>query len=90
MFGLTVIFILLAMNIDSSDASSNKFRTYVWLSIADLVGIMLGSILAIISFSLVIYSYEKRLPKPKSILPPTKSELNHSAKIISSNIGDDE
>lgn len=90
MFGLTLIFILLAMNIDSSDASSNEFRTYVWLSVADLVGIMLGSILAIISFSLVIYSYEKRLPKPKSILPPTKGELKHSAKIISSNIGDDE
>ena len=90
MSGLTLVFILLAMNMDSSDASSNEFRTYVWLSIADLVGIILGSILAIISFSLVIYSYEKRLPKPTSILPPTKDELKHSAKIISSNIGDDE
>ena len=26
------------MNIDSSDSSSNEFRKYVWLSIADLVG----------------------------------------------------
>ena len=89
MFGLTLIFIICAMNIDSSDSSSNEFRKYIWLSIADLVGIIFGSILAIISFSLVIYSYEKRLPKPKSILPPTENELKHSAKIISSNLGDD-
>ena len=73
----------------ASIVERNEFRKYVWLSIADLVGIIFGSILAIISFSLVIYSYEKRLPKPKSILPPTENELKHSAKIISLNLGDE-
>jgi hypothetical protein len=90
MSGLTLIFIISAMNIDSSETTSNEFRKYVWLSIADLVGILLGSVLAIISFALVIYSYEKSLPKPESILPPTENELQHSAKIISLNLGGDE
>ena len=33
------------MNLDSSNVSADEFREYVWLSIADLIGIAMGSIL---------------------------------------------
>ena len=54
---------------------NNKFREYVWLSIADIIGIIIGSILSIISFALVIFVYERSLPKPESIEPPNDHEL---------------
>ena len=68
-------FLICAMNIDSSNITADKFREYVWLSIADIIGIAIGSILSVISFALVIFVYEKSLPKPPSIDPPNGEEL---------------
>ena len=78
------------MNFDSSNVSSNEFREYVWLSIADIIGIAIGSILAILSFALVIFVYEKSLPKPNSITAPTEDELSAVSKVIAENIGGEE
>ena len=78
------------MNLDSSSIESDEFRKYVWLSIADIIGITIGSILAILSFASVIFVYERSLPKPKSIPAPTKEELSTVSKIIKENIGGEE
>ena len=84
------LFLICAMNLDSSSIESDEFRKYVWLSIADIIGITIGSILAILSFASVIFVYERSLPKPKSIPAPTKEELSTVSKIIKENIGGEE
>lgn len=83
-------FLICAMNIDSSNITADKFREYVWLSIADIIGIAIGSILSVISFALVIFVYEKSLPKPPSIDPPNGEELSRVSQVISNNIGGDD
>ena len=87
---LSFVFLLCAMNFESSNVSSDEFREYVWLSIADIIGITIGSILAILSFALVIFVYEKSLPKPNSITAPTEEELSAVSKVIAENIGGEE
>ena len=84
------LFLVCAMNFDSSTVESDEFRKYVWLSIADIIGITIGSILAVVSFASVIFVYEKSLPKPESIPAPTKEELSTVSKIIKENIGGEE
>ena len=59
-------------------------------SSAFLAGIAIGSILAILSFALVIFVYEKSLPKPDSIAAPTEEELSAVSKVIAENIGGEE
>ena len=86
----SILFLLCAMNFDSSNIESTEFRKYVWLSIADIIGIAIGSILAIFSFAAVIFVYEKSLPKPKSIPAPTEEELSRVSRIIKENIGGEE
>ena len=83
-------FLMCAMNIDSRSITADKFREHVWLSIADIIGIAVGSILSIISFALVIFVYEKSLPKPTSIDPPSGEELSRVTQVISNNIGGDD
>ena len=93
LFGMSlfsILFLLCAMNFDSSNIESTEFRKYVWLSIADIIGIAIGSILAIFSFASVIFVYEKSLPKPKSIPAPTEEELSRVSRIIKENIGGEE
>ena len=53
-------------------------------------GIIIGSILSIISFALVIFVYERSLPKPESIEPPNDHELAQVAQVIKNNIGGDD
>ena len=87
---MVFIFLLLAMNKDSTNITAAEFREYIWLSVADLLGIIIGTLLAITSFAIVVYSYEKNLPKPKSIEPPTAEELIKVSKVIENNLGVDE
>ena len=93
LFGMSLgafLFLLCAMNIDSTNLSAIEFREYVWLSIADIIGIIIGSILSIISFALVIFVYERSLPKPESIEPPNNHELAQVTQVIKNNIGGDD
>ncbi len=89
MSGVSFIFLICAMNIDSDNLTALEFREYVWLSIADIIGIVIGSVLSIISFASVIFVYEKSLPKPRSIDPPKSDELLRVAQVIEDNIGGD-
>ncbi len=86
----SLIFLLTAMNKDSTNISSTEFREYIWLSVADILGIIIGTILAVISFALVVYTYEKNLPNPISIEPPSDEELSRVAEVIAINVGVDE
>ena len=78
------------MNLDSSNIDAVGFREYVWLSVADLIGIVIGSMLAIICFASVIFVYESTLPKPKSIDAPTNEELSKISQVILDNLGGEE
>ena len=93
LFGTSIVsfaFLICAMNIDSTNIDAVGFREYVWLSIADLIGIVIGSVLAIICFASVIFVYENTLPKPKSIDAPTAEELSKISQVILDNIGGEE
>ena len=93
LFGIslgTFLFLMCAMNIDSANLSAVEFREYVWLSIADIIGIIIGSVLSIISFASVIFVYERSLPTPKSIEPPNNQELDKVTQVIKNNLGGDE
>tara|TARA_Y100001954_G_scaffold41150_1_gene41895 strand:+ start:12854 stop:13645 length:792 start_codon:yes stop_codon:yes gene_type:complete len=87
---LSFTFIICAMNFDSPKLEAISFREYVWLSIADLIGILIGALLAILSFALVIFIYEKSIPSPESIDAPNAEELAHVSEVITQNIGGDE
>ncbi len=87
---VSFVFLICAMNIDSTNIDAVGFREYVWLSIADLIGIVIGSVLAIICSASVIYFYENTLPKPKSIDAPTTEELSKISQVILDNIGGEE
>ena len=89
MASASFIFLLCAMNLDSINLTAIEFREYVWLSVADLLGIFIGAVLAIMSFASVIFVYEKNLPKPVSIEPPTSDELAVVSRVIKNNLGDE-
>ena len=87
---VSFVFLICAMNLDSSNIDAVGFREYVWLSVADLIGIVIGSMLAIICFASVIFVYESTLPKPKSIDAPTNEELSKISQVILDNLGGEE
>ena len=87
---ISVLFILTSMNYDSLNIESFQFREFVWLALADLVGISLGAGLAILTFAGVVFVYEKSLPEVASIDPPTKEEIHHASQIIHNNLRGEE
>ena len=87
---ISVLFILTSMNYDSLNIESFQFREFVWLALADLVGISLGAGLAILTFAGVVFVYEKSLPEVASIDPPTNEEINLASEIIQNNLRGEE
>jgi hypothetical protein len=85
--GLSFTVLLLGLNIDGPLVKADEFREHLWLAVADLAGIVVGSVLSILVFALVIYLYERNLPEPKAITPPTESELKQVSTLISAHIG---
>lgn len=85
--GITLALMLMGLNIDGPEMTSEQFRTHLWLAMADLVGILIGCLLSITAFAIVIYLYEKSLPQPSSIAPPSNDELELAAAVISRHIG---
>lgn len=88
--GLSCSLLLLGLNIDGPLITANEFREHLWLAGADMAGIAVGTLLSILVFALVIYSYERSLPPPKSISPPTESELKQVSSVIASHLGGEE
>ena len=88
--GLSIIILLLGINIDGPLVEANEFREHLWLAIADMAGIAVGSLLSILIFAFVIYTYERSLPPPKSIQPPTSSELDQVSKVLRNHLGGEE
>ncbi|MBT7063953.1 MAG: hypothetical protein HN923_04595 [Euryarchaeota archaeon] len=85
--GLSFSILILGLNVDGPLITADEFREHLWLAVADLAGITVGSLLSIFVFALVIYSYERSLPAPKSISPPTESELKQVSTLIASHLG---
>ena len=81
---------LSAMIFDGYLTTSEEFRDYLWLAAADILGTVIGVMLAIGAFAIVIWSYEKSLPIPNNSPPPSKDEIKHVVSIAESHIGGEE
>ena len=81
---------LSAMIFDGEYTTAQEFRDYLFLAVADILGIIAGCVLSIGVFAVVIWSYEKSLPNPENTHPPTKEELKKLVEIADSHIGGEE
>jgi len=88
--GLPFALLLLGLKVDGPLMTGDEFREHLWLAVADLSGFAVGSILSIFVFALVIYVYERSLPEPESIIPPTESELKQVSTLIATHLGGEE
>ena len=79
-----------AMVFDGYLTTAKEFRDYLWLSVADIFGTIVGLILAITAFAIVIWAYEKSLPLPENAPPPTEDEIKHVVSLAVSNLGGEE
>ena len=50
---------LSAMIFDGYLTTADEFRDYLWLSVADIFGTIVGISLSIFAFAVVIWAYEK-------------------------------
>ncbi len=81
---------LVAMIFDGYLTTAEEFRDYLWLSAADILGTVVGVLLAITAFAIVIWTYEKSLPLPGSSPPPNEEEISHVVSIANTHIGGEE
>ncbi len=81
---------LSAMIFDGYHTSADEFRDYLWLSLADIIGTLVGISLAITAFAIVIWAYEKSLPLPENTSPPSEDEIKHVVSLAISHIGGEE
>lgn len=70
------------MNIATRWSSAPEFRAEIWLASADLIGTLLGIILAIGVFALVIATYEKGLPEPGRTEPLNDEQKERVTEIL--------
>tara|TARA_A200000159_G_C7326003_1_gene340985 strand:- start:152 stop:973 length:822 start_codon:yes stop_codon:yes gene_type:complete len=85
--GLSFLLLFLGLNVDGPLITAELFREHLWLAVADLAGLLVGSSLSILVFAIVIFVYERNLPPPQTISPPTKDELEQVADIVSNHLG---
>ena len=91
--GLSVVMTgiaLAAIIFDGYLTTAEEFRDYLWLAAADILGTVLGIVIAIGVFAIVIWSYEKSLPLPENSPPPNDEEINHVIDLANSHIGGEE
>ena len=87
---LSMVILLLGLNIDGPLVQASEFREHLWLAVADMAGITVGSLLSILVFAFVIYTYERSLPPPKTIEPPTANELDQVSLLLQNHLGGEE
>lgn len=87
---LSFTLLLLGLNVDGPFVTAVDFREHLWLAVADMLGIVIGSVLSILVFAFVIYTYERNLPEPESISPPTDTELKQVSALIANHLGGEE
>ena len=78
---------LAAIIFDGYLTTAEEFRDYLWLAAADIIGTVVGIMIAIGAFAIVIWTYEKSLPPPKNSLPPSDEEIKHVVELATSHIG---
>ena len=81
---------LAAIIFDGYLTTAEDFRDYLWLAAADIIGTVVGIMMAIGAFAIVIWSYERSLPPPVNSLPPSDEEIKHVVELATSHIGGEE
>ena len=81
---------LSAMIFDGYLTTADEFRDYLWLSVADIFGTIVGISLSIFAFAVVIWAYEKSLPLPENTSPPSREEVKHVVDLAIAHIGGEE
>jgi hypothetical protein len=80
--GFLLILMIIGVSMDGPSVSAERFTLELLLAAADLFGVLVGTALAVLLFALVLFVYERQLPKPKHLPAPTKAQLNQAAQII--------
>ena len=83
---MILVLILLGFVTDGPHVHAQSFAHEIWLAGADVFGLFVGFSIAILMFAFVIAFYESQLPEPTRLSPPTDSELNHAAEIVSTHV----
>ncbi|MBQ69860.1 MAG: hypothetical protein CMA65_00005 [Euryarchaeota archaeon] len=83
---MLLVLILLGFVTDGPHVHAQLFAHEIWLAGADVFGLFVGFSIAILMFAFVIAFYESQIPEPTRLSPPTDSELNHAAEIVSTHV----
>ncbi len=76
---------LLKMDGELTDAA--QMRAQLWLATADILGTILGILLAIVTVAFVVAQYENRLPEPESVAAMNEEEKEMVQNILNNNLG---
>ena len=75
---------------DGSLTTAEEMRSQLWLSVADLLGTVLGIVAAVLTVAIVIARYERSLP-PLGVVPPlTAAEVELASEHIANNLRGEE
>lgn len=74
-FGLLFLGLLLAViNMDGTLTTAEEMRSHLWLVSADILGTVIGILIAVVIVATVVTKYEKSLPEPNTVLELTVEE----------------
>jgi hypothetical protein len=74
-FGLLFLGLLLAViNMDGTLTTAEEMRSHLWLVSADILGTVIGILIAVVIVATVVTKYEKSLPEPNTVLELTAEE----------------
>ena len=88
LFGLGsgVAFFMLMFN-DGAQVTAAEMRSQIWFATADIIGTIVGILLAIFAFAMVITLYERSLPSIEPTEPLNEEEKHRVREILSNNLG---
>ena len=86
-FGLLFLGLLLTViNMDGTLTTAEEMRSYLWLVSADILGTVIGILIAVISVAIVVTKYENSLPEPNTVLELTAEEKELILKHLGNNL----
>jgi len=79
--------LLSLLKMDGELTTAAQMRAQLWLATADILGTVIGILLAIATVAFVIAQYESRLSEPGPVEPMNQDEREKVQKILKDNIG---
>ena len=79
---MAFFFLIVGLFFDGIGVEKSMFQAYVFLSGLQLLGMILGAMIAFGSFVLVVLMFESRQPVLPSLATPNPSQLAHATSII--------